>query len=70
VATDPRGHVAIDSSGMLMEVSGGAAGAGRVAAADRPDVRPAGDYPAGRRVLRKTIGALVTDPRAERLIHG
>jgi L-ascorbate metabolism protein UlaG (beta-lactamase superfamily) len=29
-----------------------------------PTFDPPGDYPAGSRVLRKTIGALVTDPRA------
>jgi hypothetical protein len=61
VLSDPRGHVAIDSSGMLMDASGGpvkAAGDTFVVHMDREALN---DYPFGKYDVTVTITALEPD---------
>src|SRR3984885_9223621 len=70
VLTDPRGHVAIDSSGMLMEASGG-----MVAKAGDPfvvhmDREALNDYPLGRYDVTVEIVTFEADQEIAWTVHG
>jgi Polyketide cyclase / dehydrase and lipid transport len=61
VLCDPRGHVAIDSSGMLMDATGGPVGAVGDTFVVHMDREALNDYPLGRYDVTVTIVTFVPD---------
>jgi len=70
VLSDPHGHVAIDSSGMLMDATGEAVTAVGDSFVVHMDREALNDYPMGRYDVTVTITALVPDRQIEWTILG